>query len=62
MNGVVTNASNPENVHKSVVILAETVGDTTAVAIRMDDLAFGGAGFIIAHEMLFLFTILILAI
>ena len=61
MIGVVTEANNPENVGLSVKILAETSGDATAVAIRLGDLAFAGAG-VIAVEYLLLATILGLGI
>jgi hypothetical protein len=47
MTGVVTRASNPANIGQTVAIIAETVGDTTAVAIRLGDLAFGGAGLVV---------------
>jgi hypothetical protein len=60
MKGVVTNANNPANLGQSVAIIAETVGDTTAVAIRLGDLAFGGAGSLVAHEMLYVMVLLVL--
>ena len=44
MVGVVTEANNPDNVGLPVKILAETVGDMTAVAIALGETAFAGAG------------------
>jgi hypothetical protein len=61
MTGVVTRANNPANVGQTVAIIAETVGDTTAIAIRLGDLAFGGAG-IVTIEYLVLGTFLALAL
>lgn len=46
MTGVVTLANNPASVGLPVRILAQTSGDTTAIAIRLGDLAFAGAGLI----------------
>src|SRR5262249_11664065 len=46
MFGVVTDAVNKANIGQSVAILAETTGDTTAVAIRVGELAFAGAGLV----------------
>jgi hypothetical protein len=60
--GVVTEANNPDNVGLPVKILAETVGDTTAVAIELGEMTFAGAGFIISTEILFISIILILGI
>lgn len=47
MTGVVTRAANPDNEGLPVRILAETRGDTTAIAIALGDLAFGGAGLVV---------------
>jgi hypothetical protein len=47
MRGAVTAANGAVRVGSPVRIIAETVGDTTAIAIAMDDLAFGGAGLIV---------------
>jgi len=45
--GTVTEANNPHNVGLPIRMIAETVGDTTAVAIRIGENAFAGAGLII---------------
>lgn len=47
MNGVVTQAANPTNVGMPIRMLAETVGETTGIAIAIGDLAFGGAGIVV---------------
>ena len=47
MVGEITRANNAENVGLPVRIIAETVGDTTAIAIRIGANAFGGAGFVV---------------
>jgi len=47
MIGVITRANNPANVDLPVRILAETSGDTTAVAIALGELAFAGAGLVV---------------
>jgi len=47
MEGIVTRANDPANVGLPVKILAETRGDTTAIAIAVGDLAFGGAGLVV---------------
>jgi hypothetical protein len=47
MSGIVTAATNPDNVGLPVWIIAETVGDTTAIAIAIDDKDFAGAGLVV---------------
>ena len=47
MTGEVTRANNPNNVGLPVRIIAETVGDTTAIAIRIGEHAFAGAGLVV---------------
>jgi hypothetical protein len=59
MTGVVTRANNPNNIGLPVKIIAETVGDTTAVAIRLGDLAFGGAGLVVIAIIAILIGLLI---
>ena len=62
MKGAVTRANNPDNVGLPVRILAETVGDTTAVAIRLGDLAFGGAGLVVIAIIGILIALLLPAV
>jgi hypothetical protein len=62
MTGVVTRANNPDNVGLPVKIIAETVGDTTAVAIRLGDLAFGGAGLVVIAIIAVLIALLLPAV
>jgi hypothetical protein len=47
MMGVVTSANNPASVGLPVWILAETRGDTTAIAIALGELDFAGAGLVV---------------
>ena len=47
MRGAVTEANDPANFGLTVAIIAETVGDTTAIAIRIGDKVFGGAGLVV---------------
>jgi hypothetical protein len=47
MRGVVTQANNPASVGLPVRILAETRGDTTAIAIAIGDQTFVGAGLVV---------------
>ena len=47
LTGAVTRANHPATVGLPVRILAQTVGDTTAIAIRIGDLAFAGAGLVV---------------
>lgn len=62
MTGVVTHANNPANVGLPVRILAETRGDTTAVAIALGDMAFGGAGLVVIAIIAILIGLLIPAV
>lgn len=62
MTGVVTRANNPDNVGLPVKILAETSGDTTAVAIRLGDLAFAGAGLVVIAIIAILIGLLLPAV
>jgi len=59
--GKVTESANQANVGLSVAIIAETVGDTTAIGIRIGENAFGGAG-VVAIEYLYLAVFLALAL
>ena len=47
LSGSVTHATNLANVGLPVRILAQTEGDGTAVAIRLGDLTFAGAGLVV---------------
>jgi len=58
----VTRANNPANVGLPVKILAETRGDTTAIAIRIGDLAFGGAGLVVIAVIAVLMALLLPAV
>ena len=62
MTGVVTRANNPANVGLPVRILAETRGDTTAIAIALGDLAFGGAGLVVIAIIAILIGLLVPAV
>ena len=62
MRGVVTRANNPNNVGLPVRILAETSGDTTAVAIALGDLAFAGAGLVVIAIIAILIGLLLPAV
>ena len=62
MIGVVTDANNPDNVGLPVRILAVTRGDTTAVAIALGDLAFGGAGLVVIAIIAILISLLVPAV
>jgi hypothetical protein len=62
LRGRVTRANNPNNVGLSVRILAETVGDTTAVAIALGDLAFAGAGLVVIAIIAVLIGLLLPAV
>ncbi len=57
-----TEANNQENVGKSVAILAETVGDTTAIAIRIGEQAFAGAGLVVIAIIAILIGLLLPAV
>ena len=62
MTGVVTKANNAANVGLPVKILAETRGDTTAIAIKIGDLAFGGAGLVVIAIIAVLIGLLLPAV
>lgn len=62
LRGVVTRASNPDNVGLPVRILAETRGDTTAIAIAIGDLAFAGAGLVVIAIIAILIGLLLPAV
>lgn len=62
MTGIVTRANNPANVGLPVRILAETRGDTTAIAIAIGDLAFGGAGLVVIAIIAVLIALLVPAV
>jgi len=59
MRGEVTGANNANNVGLPVRIIAETQGDSTAIAIRIGDHAFGGAGLVVI-AIIAILTILLL--
>ena len=60
--GVVTQANNPENVGLPVRILAETRGDTTAIAIAIGEQAFAGAGLVVIAIIAILIGLLLPAV
>jgi hypothetical protein len=62
MRGVVTRANNPNNVGLPVRILAETRGDTTAIAIALGELAFAGAGLVVIAIIAILIGLLLPAV
>lgn len=62
LSGVVTRANNPAHLGLPVKIIAETVGDTTAVAIRLGDMAFGGAGLVVIAIIAILIALLVPAV
>ena len=62
MKGVVTHANNPASVGLPVRILAQTRGDTTAIAIAIGDLAFGGAGLVVIAIIAILMALLVPAV
>jgi hypothetical protein len=62
MRGVVTEANDPAKVGLPVRILAETSGDTTAVAIALGDLAFAGAGLVVIAIIAILIGMLLPAV
>ena len=62
MTGVVTRAVNPDNEGLPVRILAETRGDTTAIAIALGDMAFGGAGLVVIAIIAILIGLLLPAV
>ena len=62
MTGVVTKANNEANVGLPVRIAAETRGDTTAIAIGIGELAFGGAGLVVIAIIAILIGLLLPAV
>jgi hypothetical protein len=62
MKGVVTQANNPASVGLPVRILAQTRGDTTAIAIAIGELAFGGAGLVVIAIIAVLIALLVPAV
>ena len=62
LRGVVTEATNPANIGLPVRILAQTEGDATAVAIRLGDLAFAGAGLVVISIIAVLINLLLPAV
>ena len=62
MIGAVTRANNPENVGLPVKILAETRGDTTAIAIAIGEQAFAGAGLVVIAIIAILIGLLLPAV
>ena len=62
MRGVVTKAIDPDNVGLPVRILAETRGDTTAIAIAIGDHAFAGAGLVVIAIIAILIGLLLPAV
>ncbi len=62
MTGVVTQAVNPAMVGQPVKILAQTRGDATAVAIKIGDLAFAGAGLVVIAIIAILIGLLLPAV
>ena len=62
LKGVVTHANGGFNVGQPVRILAQTRGDTTAVAIAIGDLAFAGAGLVVIAIIAVLIALLLPAV
>ncbi len=62
MVGIVTHANNPDMIGLPVKILAETRGDTTAVAIAVGNNAFGGAGLVVIAIIAILIGLLLPAV
>jgi hypothetical protein len=62
MIGEVTQATNPANVGLPVAILAETRGDTTAIAIALGEMAFAGAGLVVIAIIAILIGLLLPAV
>jgi hypothetical protein len=60
--GVVTHASGGFSVGEPVRILAQTRGDTTAIAIAIGDLAFAGAGLVVIAIIAVLIGLLLPAV
>ena len=62
MRGAVTHANGAFSVGQPVRILAQTQGDTTAIAIAIGDLTFGGAGLVVIAIIAILIGLLIPAV
>jgi hypothetical protein len=62
LKGVVTQANNPATVGLPVRIIAQTRGDTTAIAIAIGDLAFAGAGLVVIAIIAVLIALLLPAV
>jgi hypothetical protein len=62
MTGVVIRSTNPALEGQPVAIVAETVGDTTAIAIRIGELAFAGAGLVVIAIIAILIGLLLPAV
>jgi hypothetical protein len=62
MKGVVVRANDPDKVGQDVAIVAQTVGDTTAIAIRIGDHAFAGAGLVVIAIIAILIGLLLPAV
>jgi hypothetical protein len=62
MIGAVSEANDPVHVGLPVKILAETSGDTTAIAIALGDLAFAGAGLVVVAVIAILMSLLVPAV
>jgi len=62
MTGIVTSAINPANVGLPIKIIAQTRGETTAIAIAIGDLAFGGAGLVVIAIIAVLIGLLLPAV
>ena len=62
MSGVVTQANNPAMLGLPVRILAQTRGDTTAIAIAIGDLVFAGAGLVVIAIIAILIALLVPAV
>ena len=62
LKGVVTEANDPSRVGLPVRILAQTQGDTTAIAIAIGDDAFAGAGLVVIAIIAILIGLLLPAV
>ena len=62
LRGTVTHSNGAFGVGQPVKILAQTVGDTTAIAIAIGDQAFGGAGLVVIAIIAVLMALLVPAV
>lgn len=62
LTGIVTDAVNPDNIGLPVKILAQTQGNTTAIAIALGELAFAGAGLVVIAIIAILIGLLLPAV